>query len=309
MTSSTREGLRGQVATRTAPPPAPNADTGQPQPPTLRQLIERMRPEMARALPKHLDADRMARIALTVLSQTPKLAECTQDSFLGALMTCAQTGLEPGPLGQAYLVPYGNKVTFIAGYRGLIDLAWRSGRLASIAAETVHENDDFTFEKGLRPDLKHTWKLGQDRGRAIGYYASAEMRDGGTVFVVMSRSEVEQIRKRSRSKDSGPWVTDYDAMAKKTCIRQLSKYLPMSIEMAQAIAQDGHVRTDPSADALDAPPTYSEPQTVDGEVVSTEAGPVDPDGVVLDGQAGPPEVEDPPERHWPEVRQPAGGAP
>jgi recombination protein RecT len=212
-----------------------------------------MKPEMARALPKHMDADRMARIALTVLRQTPALARCTSDSFLGALMTCSQLGLEPGPMGQAYLVPYGDTVTFIPGYKGLIDLAWRSGRVLDISAETVYANDHFYFRKGLDPKLEHDWSLTDERGAAVGWYAAAKLKDGGSAFVVMSRSDVEKIRERSRAKNNGPWKTDYEAMAKKTCIRQLAKFLPLSVEFAQAVAQDGAVRTDITPDAVDAP--------------------------------------------------------
>lgn len=235
--------------------------------PTLGQLIERMKPEMARALPKHMDPDRMARIALTVLRQTPALSRCTSESFLGALMTCAQTGLEPGPLGHAYLVPYGDKVTFIAGYKGLIDLAWRSGRVLDISAETVYENDHFYFRKGLDPKLEHDWSLTEERGRPIAWYAAAKLKDGGSAFVVMSRSDVEKIRARSRAKNSGPWQTDYEAMAKKTCIRQLAKFLPLSVEFSQALAHDETVRVDRSPDALDAVP--DEPAVIDAEPIDT----------------------------------------
>jgi recombination protein RecT len=246
MTITPSNEARNQVANRATS----NSNGTQP---TLGQLIERMKPEMARALPKHMDADRMARIALTVLRQTPALARCTSDSFLGALMTCSQLGLEPGPMGQAYLVPYGDTVTFIPGYKGLIDLAWRSGRVLDISAETVYANDHFYFRKGLDPKLEHDWSLTDERGAAVGWSAAAKLKDGGSAFVVMSRSDVEKIRERSRAKNNGPWKTDYEAMAKKTCIRQLAKFLPLSVEFAQAVAQDGAVRTDITPDAVDAP--------------------------------------------------------
>lgn len=235
--------------------------------PTLAMLIDRMRPEIQRALPKHMNADRLARIATTVLRQTPALTLCTPESFLGALMTCSQLGLEPGPLGEAYLVPYGDKVTFIAGYRGLVKLAWQSGQIASIAAETVREGDEFAVYYGSERRIVHARPpLGTKRGLALGWYALASFKDGGEAFVVLDRDEVEAIRARSRASKSGPWVTDYDAMAKKTCLRQLAKWLPLSPELASALAADGAVRTDVSAAALDAPGDY-----VDGEVV--------PDGV------------------------------
>src|SRR5690554_3088052 len=128
---------------------------------TLTALIERQKPEIARALPKHMDPDRLARIATTVLRQTPQLGQCTPESFLGALMTCAQLGLEPGPLGHAYLVPFKNnktgmfEVTFIPGYRGLVELARRSGQVQSVQAHVVREGDRFDYEFGLNPKLEH----------------------------------------------------------------------------------------------------------------------------------------------------------
>jgi recombination protein RecT len=120
----------------------------QPEKLTLVQFIERMKPEIARALPKHLNPDRMARIATTVLKQNPQLRRCTPESFLGALMTASQLGLEPGPLGEAYLVPYGNTATFVPGYRGLIKLAWQSDQLSDIWAEIVCANDEFSYDLG-----------------------------------------------------------------------------------------------------------------------------------------------------------------
>lgn len=268
MTITPSSEARSQVAQR-----AQNNGQG----PTLGQLIEAMKPQFARALPKHMDADRMARIALTVLKQTPALSRCTSESFLGALMTCAQTGLEPGPLGHAYLVPYGNTVTFIPGYKGLIDLAWRSGRVLDISAETVYEKDHFYFRKGLDPKLEHDWSLQDDRGAAIGWYAAAKLKDGGSVFVVMSRSDVEKIRQRSRASNNGPWKTDYEAMAKKTCIRQLAKFLPLSVEFAQAVAQDGAIRTDVTEDAIDTPEVIEAEAIDEPPGVDTATGEVEPE--------------------------------
>ncbi len=246
--------------------------------PSLAMLIDRMRPEIQRALPKHLDADRLARIATTVLRQTPALARCTPESFLGALMTCSQLGLEPGPLGEAYLVPYGTVCTFIAGYRGLVKLAWQSGQILSLRAETVREADTFAVHYGSDPRIEHERPpLGSTRGPGIGWYALAKLKGGGEAFVVMDRAEVDAIRARSKASGSGPWVTDYDAMAKKTCVRQLAKWLPLSPELASALGQDGTVRVDVSREALDAPGPYLEgeviPEGVDpatGEI--TEGG-------------------------------------
>lgn len=240
----------------------------QPDQPTLAQLIERQKPEIARALPRHMNPDRMARIAVTVLRQTPQLARCNPASFLGALMTAAQLGLEPGPLGEAYLVPFRDtktgtyNVTFIPGYKGLIKLAWQSGQLADIWAEVVYENDEFDYQLGLNRDLVHRPAQG-NRGQPVYVYAAARLKDGGTPFVVMSRDEVEAIRDRSKASKSGPWVTDWAAMAKKTAVKQLAKWLPMSSEFSAAVAMDGSVRTDVGADLVDVQPEF-----IDGEVES-----------------------------------------
>lgn len=235
--------------------------------PTLAQLIERMKPEMGRALPKHLNPDRMTRIALTVLRQTPTLAQCTPDSFLGALMTASQLGLEPGPLGESYLVPYGNKVTFIPGYRGLIKLARNSGQLVDIWAEIVYANDTFKQTLGLHRDLVHEPAEGE-RGKPIAAYAAAELKDGGRPFVVMTVAEIEAIRGRSRSGANGPWKTDWNAMAKKTLIKQLSKWLPLSAEFNTAVVMDGTVRTETG---IPKPLVEVQPEYIDGEFAEQQA--------------------------------------
>ena len=231
--------------------------------PTLAQLITQMKPEIARALPNQMNPDRMARIATTVIRQTPALARCTPESFLGALLTASQLGLEPGPIGEAYLVPYGQVCTFVPGYRGLIKLARNSGQLRDIWAEVVFANDTFRYSLGLHRDLVHEPATG-DRGKPVAVYAAAQLIDGGTPFVVMTVDEVEAIRGRSRAGKNGPWVTDWNAMAKKTVVKQLTKWLPLSAEVAAATALDGSVRTD--IGALPDVPTF-----IDGEVDDTPA--------------------------------------
>lgn len=231
--------------------------------PTLAQLINQMRPEIAKVLPNQMNPERMARIATTALKQTPALARCTPESFLGALLTASQLGLEPGPIGEAYLVPYGNTCTFIPGYRGLIKLARNSGQLVDIWAEIVYENDDFKYTLGLHRDLQHAPATGE-RGKPIYAYAAAELKDGGRPFVVMTYAEVEAIRSRSRAGKNGPWVSDWAAMAKKTVIKQLAKWLPLSAEFNTAAVLDGTVRTNVS-ELVDVQPDY-----VDGDVVGGE---------------------------------------
>jgi recombination protein RecT len=247
--------------------------------PTVAQLIERMKPELARVLPNHLDPDRLARIALTVFRQTPALTGCDPQSFLGALMTSAQLGLEPGPLGEAYLVPFGRQVTFVVGYRGLIKLAWQSGQVRTISAHVVREGDEFSFSYGLNPDLHHRPAL-RDRGVAVAAYAAATLTNGGSAFEVMALDEVERVRGRSRSSKAGPWVTDWEEMARKTPLRRLAKWLPLSTSLLQrAVQLDESTRT---ADQIAAPIDDTIPTYV-----------VEPSGDQPAAAAAPPATKDP----------------
>lgn len=220
--------------------------TGQPN--TIEGLLKdpRMKAQMALAMPKHLDAERLARIALTEIRRVPALAKCDQRSFAGALMQCAQLGLEPGSaLGHAYLIPFDNRkrniteVQFIIGYRGMIDLARRSQQIISIESRAVYETDTFEVQFGLNSDLKHVpdWTAA-DRGQLKFVYAVAKLKGGGTQFEVMSRADIERVRAQSKAGSNGPWVSHFEEMAKKTVIRRLFKYLPVSIEMNLAVGLD-----------------------------------------------------------------------
>lgn len=210
------------------------------QPATIQGLLvdPKFQKQMALAMPKHMTAERLARIALTELRKTPALAQCNQMSFMGAIMQCAQLGLElGGALGHAYLIPYGQTATFILGYRGMIDLARRSGQMISLTANVVYEHDHFKYQLGLSPDVQHVPADGE-RGNMTHVYAVANLKGGGVQFEVMSKYEVDKIRAGSKAGKSGPWVTNYDEMAKKTVIRRLFKYLPVSIEMSRAVGLD-----------------------------------------------------------------------
>lgn len=204
--------------------------------PTVATLLESQKKQIALALPKHMTADRMSRIALTEIRKNPELGLCDPLSFLGAIIQCSQLGLEPGGgMGHVYLVPFNNRkkgikeVQIIPGYRGLIDLARRSAQIISISARTVHENDEFEYSYGLEETLVHKPSM-SDRGELIGAYAVAKLKDGGQQFEFMSREQIDKI-----STGSGIWRDHYDEMARKTVVRRLVKYLPMSIEMASLI--------------------------------------------------------------------------
>lgn len=210
---------------------------------SLAATIDRLKPQLAAALPAHIGADRFARMALTALRTNEALASCTLESIMGGMLLGAQLGLElNGPRGQAYLVPFRDKrgiahAQFIIGYKGMIDLAYRSRDLRDIYAGVVREEDHFIYQHGSTPKLEHRPKLG-GTSAVVGYYAIARLRGGGQVFQVLSPAEVESHRKRSRARDAGPWSTDYEAMAKKTCVRTLFPFLPLSTDEARAVEAD-----------------------------------------------------------------------
>lgn len=239
----------------------------------LRALIQQQKTGIASALSgTALDPERFTRIALTVVRQNRKLMACRANTVLGALMTCAQLGLEPGPLGEAYLVPYGDVCTFLPGYRGLVKLAWNSGQIKHIDADVVYEDDLFDYEKGTSPFLRHKPARGERNtvNGATHAYAVVSMTNGGSSFVVLSVEEVERIRRtysKSGHKNDNPWQTEWSEMAKKTVLRRLSKIMPLSAGVNLALAAEGTVRTNVEQSIEEAA------ATIDGEVVAAETGP------------------------------------
>lgn len=200
-------------------------------------LLQSQRKQIELALPRHMTPDRMLRIALTELRKSQQLQRANPLSFLAAVIQCSQLGLEPSSgLGHAYLVPYKDEVQVIIGYRGMIELARRSGQIVSIGAYCVYERDKFEMSFGLDPDIKHTPEWRSDKGDLVAVYAVAKLKDGGTQFEVMSRSQIDEIKaSATANKRSSPWFDHFDEMARKTVIRRLFKYLPISVEMAKAI--------------------------------------------------------------------------
>jgi recombination protein RecT len=189
----------------------------------------------------------MARVALTAYNSNSKLKECEPMSILAAVLISSQLGLEINtPLGQAYIIPYGKQAQFQIGYKGLLDLAYRSGEYQVIYAMEVYENDEFDYEYGLDPFIKHKPHR-QPKGEPIYYYAVYRTKNGGSNFRVWSREKVQDhAKKYSQAVKKGwtsPWKTDFDSMAKKTVLKDLMKYAPMSIELAQQISNDSMVGT------------------------------------------------------------------
>lgn len=233
-------------------------------------LLKRMRAQIEKALPSVITPERFTRIALTAYSRNEKLQECTAESFLGSMMQAAQLGVEPNtPLGQAYLIPYRNRgvmeVQFQLGYRGMIDLAYRSGEVQNIQAHEVYENDTFEYELGLEPKLRHVPAL-KDRGDVILYYAVFKLTNGGVGFEVMSKEDVEAFaKKKSKTYGTGPWQSDFDAMAKKTLVKRLLKFAPLKSDFVRAVTTDETIKSGISENMADLP---DETVTIDVETTA-----------------------------------------
>lgn len=252
------------------------------EPPSIGQIIQKMQPELARALPKGMDPDRMARLALTVLRQSEmqakksgnpgmSLANCSPQSFAGALLTAAALGLEPGVNGEAYLVPYKRECQLIIGYQGYAKLFWQNPLARHLDAQAVYENDDFDYAYGLHPRLEHKPARGE-RGEVIYYYAVATLATGGSSFVVLTPAEVKRLR-GGKVGSSGNIDDPQRWMERKTVLRQLIKTLPRSTSLNHAVVADEEfgtsLRARRAADSIVADPVtgevYDEP--VDAELV------------------------------------------
>lgn len=198
---------------------------------SVKQLLHTNSKSLVAALPKQIGVERFSRIVMTSVTLTPGLLDCSPNSLLSAVLTCAQLGLEPdGVRNMAHLVPFGKKVTFIPGYMGLMDMAMRSGKFRNIEAHIVYAQDEFDYAHGSNPFISHKPAYERaDRGEQIAAYCIAFFKDGGFQFRVMPMGEIYKIRDRSPAGRAGPWVTDFDAMALKTIIRHTVKYLPSSV--------------------------------------------------------------------------------
>jgi len=222
---------------------------------TMQAYIKSMEGEIKKALPSVITPERFTRMVLSAISVNPKLASCTPASFLGAMMSAAQLGLEPNtPLGQAYILPYMNRgsleAQFQLGYKGLIDLAYRSGEVEVIQSHIVYENDEFECNYGLEPTLKHT-PASKDRGEPIKVYAMFKTKSGGFGFEVMSMDEVRaHAEKYSKAYNSSfsPWKTSFEEMAKKTVLKRVLKYAPLKSDFVRAVVQDETIKSEISED-------------------------------------------------------------
>lgn len=225
---------------------------------TMQDYVKMMSGEIAKALPSVITPERFTRMVLSAISVNPKLAECTPQSFLGSMMTAAQLGVEPNTaLGQAYIIPFRNhgvmEAQFQLGYKGMIDLAYRSGEVSIIQAHEVCEHDEFEYELGLDPKLHHK-PAATNRGKPIAYYAMFKTKDGGFGFEVMSVEDVTAHAKRySKAYGNSPWQTNFDEMAKKTVLKKVLKYAPLKSEFVRGVAQDETIKTTIDPDMYSVP--------------------------------------------------------
>ena len=202
----------------------------------IHQMLKKYQNRIAKALPQNMSSDRVISTVLTEIRKNPKLTECHPLSLLGAIIQASQLGLDIGPTG-AHLIPFGKEVQMIPDYRGLMQLARNTGLIDVIYAQSVRQNDYFDYQYGTGKFL--TFKPARNnRGDLTDFFAIAEFKNGNTQFEVLTLDDIQGIRNKSKAKSSGPWVTDYEAMAKKTVIRQLCKYLPASSELQQAVMLD-----------------------------------------------------------------------
>lgn len=218
---------------------------------TIFDIIKAGEQQFAAALPKHINSERFTRIAITTIRQNPKLAECNAESLLGSLMTIAQLGLEPGVLGQCYLIPFKNnklgtiECQFQLGYKGMIELLRRTGQLSDIYAYTVYSNDEFSIEYGLERTLKHipAFSNVDGRGEIVGFYSVAILKDGTRAFEYMTKREVieheEKYRKGNFKNDI--WNKNFEEMSLKTVTKKMLKWLPISVEMIENLRKDEQI--------------------------------------------------------------------
>lgn len=223
----------------------------------LSDILQRMKPQIEKALPGAIGVDRVIRVALTSIQQTPKLLDCTPGSVYRALLEASQLGLTlDGPLGWAYLIPFKDQATMMLGYRGIIHLLHKGGEVVKVIARAVYEFDPvYEVRMGTEEQITHQPCLSGNRGKIIGAYSVAWMKNGATSFDYLTEEDIEATKAFVKAKNKGylpgPWKSNEGEMVRKTVLRRHAKYLPVSPEAINALVQDEYRETVPGY--IDAP--------------------------------------------------------
>lgn len=213
----------------------------------IRQNLQAMAPEFQAALPKHISVEKFTRTAMTAIQSNPDLQQADRRSLFGAVVRLAQDGLLPDGREAAIVIfntknksgGWEKKAQAMPMIAGILKKIRNSGDVAKVSAHVVHENDEFVWHLGFDENVTHNPPpLDQPRGRIIGAYATAVLKEGERLLEVMSLEEIERVRNVSRAKDSGPWKDWYGEMARKTVMRRLSKRLPMSTDLEDTLERD-----------------------------------------------------------------------
>lgn len=249
----------------------------------LMELVDANTTHMAALLPAHISVERMRSLIRQTVTRNPDLLRATRSSLFQALLTAVTLGLSPdGLLGEAYLIPFKAKggettITFIPGYKGLVKLALRSGKIARIEAQVVYESDQFDFAMGTEPFITHRWGVEERKDSTMEgishFYAVAFFVDGTKQFEVMSLEQVGGIMDRAKAA-RGPWQTDPVQMGRKTVVRRLCNLLPLSPDLEIALR-------------LEAEMENNLPQTADFELVGVPPAAIEAPATPQNGADGP----------------------
>ncbi len=201
----------------------------------IRQNLQVMAPEFQAALPPHISVEKFTRVAQTAIQNNAQLVNADRRSLFGAIVRLAQDGLLPDGR-EAALVMFGDKAQAMPMIAGVLKKIRQSGEVAKVSSQVVYENDEFVVSYGFDEDVTHSPpSLDKPRGKAIGAYATAVLKDGSRLLEVMSLEEIEKVRNVSRAKNNGPWKDWWSEMARKTVMRRLSKRLPMSTDLEEQV--------------------------------------------------------------------------
>lgn len=203
------------------------------------------------ALGTQQSVDRWKTMLAMELFRKPDLLNCTPASIVAAAIEAASLGLEFGPRKHSYIIPRKGQATFVPSYMGLVHLAKQSGLVEQVSGQVVCAGDEFRYSLGLAPTLEHI--PAGERGAVTHAYTVVRFANGSTDFEVMDKAEIDAIRKRSPSPGSGPWVTDYNEMAKKTVIRRICKRLDLGEKFSDALAKDSYETDEPETAQMQMP--------------------------------------------------------